>query len=289
MKTTLACVLAIAILSCSSPKKEESSSTDSTAVAQDSPNQIEDQSTTQQDETSQEASNEPEAFTGESNNFPPFRLTPLSTDSAEINLIKDMVKMIQAYDTIEYYQITSSYRWERQHSIPSQDGDDRIDTETEEESKTWFFDSNYQLKGYSMSKDYDDGTTQRLYLFSNDSLKFFHEEQNEKSDVSFLQLTRMLASHCPNCGVVSSDEQTTVSTLTEKELAAEFNEFNEALKKLIGFIKAQRKKAKEEDKYLVFSTMQIEPADPDHKAEPAAYQESIYVAKELYTNYVMKK
>jgi hypothetical protein len=247
-----------------------------------------------------------EPFSGITNQFPQFFMATLTTDSLEVEINKRMGKLIQAYDTVQYARITSSYKWERPYCLPSQDGPCAMSVDNQGETKTWFFDRANQLRAFSRqyeSDTYGSYTLSILYLLSGDSLIATSEFDFDQNDaVSIAGQARMFAPSCPRCGIAASAHGDRIygemsynglngeaSYLNEKDLANKQKEFNEAMSELISILKDGLKKAKEEGDDLVFSINRTKEGDAEHKAKAITYPVEFRVTKSLYPNYISRK
>ncbi len=299
MKKIYQLLLLIIALSCK-PAKDNETSLDS------SQNNFTDSLTTQIRETSTSSpmgeSAQPsstveieEPFSGITNNFPEFSMATLTYDSLELEINNRMGKLIQLYDTIEFTMITSRYSWERAFYAQAQDGPGTMSTETESETKKWFFDKSNQLKAYTVEFEMDSDYPSKksiLYLFSNDSLIAISEQAVDDSEVTVTYHTRIVASQCPSCGVAAIGghrEGGEIRYLNEKDLAIKQKEFSESMPELISQLKTGRKKAKEDNDDFIFTVNRTEEGNTDQKSKAITYPVEFRVSKSLYPNYISKQ
>lgn len=286
-------ILLFSIISSCGPDKKKEKAVDSTQskVA----TQIEETATSSSIDESFKSSTAEELFSGTSNNFPEFSLATLTSDSLELKINNQMAELIQAYDTLHYQKITSSYAWERPHCYQGQEGPCTMSVEKEEETKTWFFDRSNQLRGFSIKLE---GTSTAaksiLCLFSNDSLIAISEDVFEGTDAgAFVDHLRMLASSCPRCGMEASTFEGAlngdVKYFSEKDLVTKQKEFNESMPELISILKAGRKKAKEDGDDFVFSINRTEKGKAEEKSKAITYPVEFRVNQNLYPNYISKQ
>ena len=273
MKTILYSLIFLIMLSCS-PTKNNETATDSTQ------NIVTDTVATQIEESSTSSSTVETAET----------LSGITKESLETEMNNRMAELAQAYDTMQYATVTSSYSWERPYCYPSQDGPCIDGVEAEEETKKWFFDRFNKLRSYSLTmKSASNETTMSfLYLFSNDSLIAVRERRVDNSEGGVTSQVIILAAKCPRCGITAI-EYGDASYINEKELAAKQQEFYESMPELISILKAGRKKAKEDDADFVFSINRTKEGDADEKSEAIKYSVEFRVTKDLYPNYISPK
>jgi hypothetical protein len=294
MKTSLYFLLVFIMVSCSPSKKNEASAIDSTQNVVDTVNQIPEESAVLQEEESP-ASEEKELFSGHTNNFPNYSVDALTNDSLEAEINNRIGELLQVYDTMQYAKITSSYSWERPYYARGQEGEVFLTTETEGETKTWFFDRSNQLRGFSSEFNADSDypyTKSILYLFSNDSLIAISEYRVDASEVTVVDHVRVLASQCPRCGISSRagyQENEEVSYLSEKELAVKQQEFYESIPALIQILKTGRKTATKDDYDFTFSINRTKEGNEEDKSKAITYPVTFTVTKELYPNYILKQ
>jgi hypothetical protein len=263
----------IILLSCSPAKKNETT-IDSTQ------NQVIDSLAAQIEESS---ASSPTVETAE-------LLSGITKDSLVAEMNNRMAELAQAYDTMQYATVMSSYFWGRPYCYPSQDGPCIDGTETEEETKKWFFDRFNKLRSYSltMKSSGNETTMSFLYLFSNDSLIAVRERKVDNSEGGVTSQVTILGAKCPRCGITAI-EYGDASYINEKELAAKQQEFYESMPELISILKAERKKAKEDDADFVFSVYRTKEGDAAEQSEAITYPVEFRVTKSLYPNYISKQ
>jgi len=286
-------------LSCSPVKNNETAAESTQTIASDSAaTQFEEMSNIQSTDESVQSSSKGETeepFSGITNNFPEMSMTTLTSDSLEVEINNRMGKLLQAYDTMQYATVTSSYSWERPYCYPSQDGPCIMGVETESETKKWFFDQFNQLRGYSIISEGNETTPSSiLYLFSNESLIALSEYRVDDSDAgTFVDQVRALASSCPRCGMAAStfvgQLNGEVKYLNENDLAAKQQEFYESMPELISILKAGRKKAKEDGDDFVFSVNRTKAGNTEEKSKAITYPVEYRVTKDLYPNFISKQ
>jgi hypothetical protein len=218
-------------------------------------------------------------------------LSDITKDSLVAEMTNRMTELAQAYDTIQYNLITSSYSWERPYCYPSQEGPCIDGTEADEETKEWLFDRFNRLRSYSrkMKSAGNETTISSLYLFSNDSLIAVSERKVDNSDGGVTSQVTILAGKCPRCGITAI-EYGDASYINEEELAAKQQEFYESMPELINALKAGRKKARWEDDYdFIFSINRTKEGNADEKSEAITYSVEFRVSKEAYSNYISKQ
>ncbi len=205
MKSALYSLLLIISLSCSSGKKEEST-TDSTIVATDT--------------TPLYAS--PVYRPGPARNFPTFSSYPITENELEISITEALAELLNQYDTGKYKSIRSDYSL--YYKVASDYEGDSLDT-SESETKTWYFNRDNQLKAYTVvyeekigSSVSDPNSGSRIgtshtiiYLFSTNSkdrpvLIGVYDDKDESYQVAVTSRKRFLTSKCPQCGVSMSYE-----------------------------------------------------------------------------------
>jgi hypothetical protein len=217
-------------------------------------------------------------------------MAALTNDSLEVEINNRMAQLLQAYDTMQYATVTSSYRWERPHYVPAQDGEGSMFDETEEEKKIWFFDRFNQLRGYSMSLGNDETKESVVYLFSNDSLIAASEQQEYLDDGNVITHLTILASQCPQCGLATSNNGGgQVEYINVKDLATKQKEFNDSMAELINILKSGRKKAREDGDDFVFSVNRTKEGNAEEKSKTITYPVEYRVTKDLYPNYISKQ
>jgi hypothetical protein len=218
-------------------------------------------------------------------------LSDIIKDSLVAEMSNRMTELAQAYDTIQYTLIKSSYSWQRPYCYPSQEGPCIDGVETEEETKEWLFDRFNKLRSYSltMKSGGNETTMSSLYLLSNDSLIAVSERKVDNSTGGVTSHVTILAAKCPHCGITAI-KYGDASYINEKELAARQQEFYESMPELISTLKAGRKKAKWEDDYdFIFSINRTKEGDADEKSEDITYPVEFRVSKEVYSNYISKQ
>lgn len=280
----------IMALSCS-PSKSNETVTDSTL------NEVVNNQETPLQESVPPASNDEtlEPPSGISNNFPDFSTTMLTDDSLEAVVNNRMASLIQVYDTIQYTTIKSTYSWERPYYAQAQDGEGTMAMETEEETKTWFFDRSYQLR--AVSTEFNAGpdypiTISTLYLFSNDSLIAVSEHKVDESEVTVTSQITMVASQCPRCGTEAINghkENGEVNYLIKNNLLTKQKEFYETMPELIRILKAGRKNAKVDANDFSFSINRTKEENKSDKSQAITYPVKFTIAKDLYSNYISKR
>jgi hypothetical protein len=302
--------LLLITLSCS-PTKNNETAVDSTQniVTDTVATQIEETATpSSTDESVQPSSTveTEEPFSGITNQFPQIFMATLTSDSLEVEINNRMGKLIQAYDTMQYARIMSSYKWERPYCLPAQEGPCTMSVDNQEETKTWFFDRANQLRAFSRQYDsdtYGSYTLSTLYLLSGDSLIATNEFDFDENDaVSLASQARMFAPSCPRCGIVASAFASLIEGtmaysslngevryLNEKDLASRQADFNESMSELISILKDGLKKAKKEGDDLVFRVNRTKEGDPEHNSKAITYPVEFRVTKSLYRNYISKK
>lgn len=273
MKPILYSLIFLIMLSCSPTKNNETAS-DSTQ------NILTDNVATQIEESSTSSSTVETAEL----------LSGITKDSLVAEMNNRMAELAQAYDTMQYAMIKSSYSWERPYCYPSQDGPCIMAVETEEETKKWFFDRANQLKGYSylMKSVSDEVTKSFLYLFTNDSLIAVREQEVNTSTGGFTSQVTILAAECPLCGITAI-EYGDASYINEKELAAKQQEFYESMPELISILKAGQKKVKEDGDEFVFSINRTKEGEANEKSKTITYPVEFRVTKDLYPKYISKQ
>ncbi len=273
MKSILCCLFLLIFLSCAPGKNNET-------VADSTQTIVADTVTTQIEESSTFSSTVETAEL----------LSGTTKDSLVAEMNNRMTELAQAYDTMQYATVTSNYFWGRPYCYPSQDGPCIDGTETEEETKKWFFDRFNKLRSYSltMKSSSNETTMSFLYLFSNDSLIAVRERKVDNSEGGVTSQVTILSAKCPRCGITAI-EYGDASYINEKELAAKQQEFYESMPELIGILKAGRKEAKEDDADFIFSIYRTNEGDADEKSEATTYPVEFRVTKSLYPNYISKQ
>lgn len=289
MRYYLIIIYLFIVLGCSIAKKEDSV-VDSTQVVVDSISS----SAIEVLQDLVPTTYEPEPFSGITENFPEFLMTPLSNDSLEVEINNQMGQLLQAYDTMQFVTVMSSYSWERPYCYQGQEGPCTMSEEKEEETKTWFFDRANQLRGFSrISEGTSIAAKSILYLLSNDELVAVSEQTVDGTDAGvFVDQLRMLASSCPRCGLGASTFEGTlngeVRYLTETDLATKQQEFNESMLELINILKAGRKNATADEFDLTFSIQRTKEGNAQEKSKTIEYPVTFTISKELYPNYILK-
>ncbi|MBI3219415.1 MAG: hypothetical protein HYZ44_07875 [Bacteroidetes bacterium] len=298
MKLTAYSLIFLVILCCA-PGKDNEAATDSTLTI------TTDTVVTQAGENSAPSAEEPvqyssieetvEPFLGITNNFPEFSMATLTSDSLELEVNNRIGQLLQAYDTMQYATVTSSYSWERPYCYQGQEGPCTMSVEKEEETKTWFFDRANQLRGFSSKLEGTSTATKSiLYLFSNDELIAISEHVVDGSDAGvFVDQMRMLASSCPRCGMRASTFEGMlngdVQYLNEKDLVTKQKEFYDTMPELIATLKAGRKNAKEDGDDFIFTVNRTEEGKAEQKSKAITYSVEFRVTKDLYPYYISKQ
>lgn len=301
MKPILYTVVFLVIFGCSPLKKDETATDSTQNIATDTV-AAEETASPSGEETSSSSAEEPfqfsytaetgEPFSGITENFPKFSMATLTNDSLELEITYRMGKLLQAYDTIQYTKVTSSYSWERPYCFQGQEGPCEMSVEKEEGTQTWYFDRNNQLRGFSSIKE--GFSPSILYLFYNDSLVGIRERIEDGTDAgTFIDLLQMVASSCPRCGMAASTFQGEINGdlkyLNENDLAAKQKEFYESMPELISLLKAGRKKAIEDGDDFVFSVNRTKEGNEKEKSKAITYPVEFRVTKSLYPNYISKQ
>ena len=240
-------------------------------------------------------------FLGDTENFPYISLTSLSDDTVEWDVNGKLVELIQAYDTLQYHRITSSYSWTRTYCAPAQEGPCDMATERAEEQKIWFFDQENQLRAYYRAYNINTyGSYEQAfhYFFSSTNgligVSEFSFDQNDA--VSIADVIRLSAASCPQCGVRASafgehmDGQMSYSGLNgevrylqDEELTSRQSAFDESMAELITILKSVKGKTKKDGTDLMFSINQVEEGDEGKKSDEVTYTVEFTVDKDLYS------
>lgn len=231
-------------------------------------------------------------FSGITDNFPEFVIdTP--SDSLETSINNGVSEILQAYDTIQYLRIASSYSWTQSITSHGQEGEQTfVIDETKEETRLWLFDRTFKLRGFTKEVKYNEeyGTRKEsaIYLFSNDALIAVSERTVDSYEVEEITVVRILASQFPRGGFMrhGQSENATVSYLTKEDLTSREKDFFESLSELIATLKTGRKNAAEDDTYFQFEVNRTQEAIADKKADAVTYPVSFMVEKDLYPNYI---
>jgi hypothetical protein len=284
-------ILYISIVSGCSTAKKEDTVIDSTSVVIDSitPGSL---------EVLQEViqpTNEPEPFSGQTENFPIFFLKPLTTDSIEAQITNELATLIQAYDTISYYKIISNYTWERECLYWGQLGESFKGIESETETNTWFFDESFQLKAYSSefkSEPVYPFTKTILYLLLNDSLLAVSEYWLSEDEVAVSGYDRIIASRCPTCGIASQlvefGSSGEVQYLDSVAIITRQKEFSQSMSLLLKTLKSQKINTKADDFDLTLTIQRSKEGNTQNSSKTIKYPVTFTISKELYRNYVLK-
>ncbi len=120
------------------------------------------------------------------------------------------------------------------------------------------------------------------------------ERTTDESDAGVLiGQQRMLASHCPRCGIAAStfEDQLNgeVNYLSEKDLAAKQQEFFESMPELIQTLKSGQRTATKDDYDLTFSVKRTKEGNAEDRSKAITYLVTFTVRKELYPNYILKQ
>ncbi|HOX81523.1 MAG TPA: hypothetical protein PLJ60_05130 [Chryseolinea sp.] len=292
MKSKLSVLFILVGLSCTSPKNDETSSSDSTQTISDT--LIIDEVVNEMPQRELPISNEPLPFDGLTDNFPNFSLEALTEDSLEAEINTQLIELIQAYDTIQYFKVISNYTWERERLYQGQEGEGSMGTETESETKTWFFDKSFQLKAFSAEFNTEPVypfTKTILYLFSNDSMLAVSEYWLSEDEVTVTGYDRMIRARCPACGVSSQAghrENGEVKYLDSTAFVTRQKEFNESMSELLKTLKAGRKNATADDFDFTFTIQRTKEGNAQENSKTIKYPVTFTVSKELYPNYILK-
>ena len=293
-------LLFLFIISCT-PSKNSETATESTlkGIADTVETQVEESSTPLAEElVPYSATDETvSSFSGITQNFPEVSLAVLTNDSLEIQINNRMAELIQAYDTLDYQKITASYVWERPYCSQGQEGPCTMTVEKAEETKTWFFDRNHQLRVFSKqykintSGNYEQST---LYLFSGDSMIAIHENTEDGTDAGLLiDQLRIVQSSCPKCGMSASNFEGSinggVSYLNENDLNNKEREFYQSMPELISILKAGRKKATEDGDDFIFTVNRTEEGKAEEKSKAITFPVTFRVTQNLYPYFISKQ
>lgn len=283
--------ITVTFSSCSSPQSQiEAQTVDTTQL-----NTEESQPTEAAESFEPEAidTEDPEGVSGLTNNFPEFYTNLYTNDSLEAEATNRMIDLLQTYDTIPYSFIISNYLWTRPCYYQGQEGERTQGIESRQETQTWFFDRNHQLKGFSRETRQEGNATRIesvIGLFSNDKLVAFSEQTVDDFAIELIGQQRMLASLCPQCGTAAeygAGPEGTVRYLSEKDFSTRDRDFNEALAKLISLLKDNR--MDHDSDYIldyIFTINQTAEGDPDLQSEDITYPIRLRVEKELFTHLV---
>jgi hypothetical protein len=195
----------IITLSCS-PAKNNETAVDSTVVATDTT----------------PAYTPPVYHPGPARNFPSFSQYAITENELENSITEALTEMLNQYDTGKYRTIKRDYSV--YYKEPSDDDESTMDA-SETETKTWYFDSDNNLKAYTLeyavkvgssvndpnngSNIGEDETT--IYLFSNSSsedptLIAIYNDKSVSYDFATSSKKRAVTSKCPKCGISLSYE-----------------------------------------------------------------------------------
>ncbi|MEQ8243576.1 hypothetical protein [Fulvivirga sp.] len=126
-------------------------------------------------------------------------------DELELAVTQELMNVLAKYDTGTYLTVKNEYTVTYQEEV---DDGEFIEV-NETKIKTWFYDSLNSLRCFTMDSQYmlgSDGysNTNTIYLFRNDSLFAVYEDMEESIQVVSETHTRIVASHCPECGTFTS-------------------------------------------------------------------------------------
>jgi hypothetical protein len=245
------------------PEKKDRPSADSTQIAAD---------TSAVEETSYVQSSNSTYTPPPSSLFPEYSESTYTEDPNETVVSEKLARLIEKYDFKDYLTITRDYAYGYKKEI----GPEEYDDVSESETKTWFFDSLYNLRAYTRnfsylqgSEGYSNATT--IYLFSNDSLIAAYKDEDESVEEAYKIHTRIMASTCPECGVRTSAHMSDIfnpSILVKSDLVEMSEYFNKEYKAVINWMKYSETPRKDESGYRLTEKATYEGYPTDGSGAP---------------------
>ena len=270
--------------SCENSKKsDETGGSDSSTLALSKPSDTVNTGTVSNAQIKSSSSDHPGIL------FPSYSLETLSTDAREIAISGDLDALISDYASKDYATIQGHYtrQWEY-------DGDHDKVSASESETRTWYLDAHYKLRGYTREyfRDGEGRDTKLLiYLFSNDSLIAVLDNWDQDGQIGMRYQKRILASHCPACGTdIKSEagaESAIVNEVSDEDLIKLSHEFFENLQDELNTLNAERGKAAAVKGGY---TVDIEYVKNANEQSPGTHYTVQYaIRKGIYENYISKK